>query len=355
VATFDSGFGGYLTAKSIEGTAASLLRDYDTTITIRHYGDTKNLPYGEKSPAQIATLGSAGVLRAFAQGADMVFIACNTASTQYASICAAVEQAYPGQRKPVISVIDASTIEAKRLLDVVLARKSSAIFVILATPATLKSMQYPRQLAAHYGAPIKEEAPRPYAQARWFKVKGASIDSFTQKSVIVLPKDRRIEVFQLAPANWVELIEHGADLKTKQEAVRRDLGLLVRLLPKGSAPDVVGYFCTHFPIFDASIRAEMVAQRPSAEAQYISQGQLMANLFQGMAIQRLQGKQRPFAIGADHLRALTDSARATITISGQNGATTRELAHTMFPNDPVPVVTEEDLGSLTPVAAPTPK
>ena len=40
VATFDSGFGGYLTAKSIEVTAASLLQHYDTAITIRHYGDT---------------------------------------------------------------------------------------------------------------------------------------------------------------------------------------------------------------------------------------------------------------------------------------------------------------------------
>ena len=356
VATFDSGFGGYLTAKSIEGSAASLLRQYDATISIRHYGDTQNLPYGEKTPAQIATLGSAGVLKAFEQGADMVFIACNTASTQYASIRRAVEAAYPGQTKPVVSIIDASAQEAKRLLDLTLARKPSATFVIMATQATVRSMVYPRQLASLYGVALQEEAPKAITQPRWFTAKGATVDSLTQKNVITLPGGRRIDVFQLAPANWVELIEHGADAKTKQEAVRRDLGLLVPLLGKGSGPDVVGYFCTHYPIFDATIRTELTAQGGATGAtSYIAQGELMATLFQQMAEARLQGHQRQAPSGADQLRALTEAARATITISGQNGKTTRELARTIFPNDPVPVVTEEDMGRLPLAVAPPPK
>jgi glutamate racemase len=356
VATFDSGFGGYLTAKSIETTAATLLRDYDTTITVHHYGDTKNLPYGEKTPAQIATLGSAGVLRAFEQGADMVFIACNTASTQYARIRQAVNEAYPGQVKPVVSIIDASTDEARRLLDLALAGRPFATFTILATPATVKSMVYPRQLAARYGAPIAEEAPRTIPQPRWYKANGPTVASLTQKSIITLPGGRRIEVFQLAPANWVELIEHGADLKAKQEAVRRDVALLVPLLAKGSKPDVVGYFCTHYPVFDASIRSELASQFSGAgTTAYIAQGQLMARIFQKMAEARLKGHQRQTPVGAERLRALMETARAEITISGQNGATTRDLVHTMFPNDPAPVVTEEDLGSLTPLALPAPK
>jgi glutamate racemase len=356
VATFDSGFGGYLTAKSIEVTAASLLRDYDTTITIRHYGDTKNLPYGEKTPAQIATLGSAGVLKAFEQGADMVFIACNTASTQYAIIHRAVDAAYPGQVKPVVSIIDASTDEAKRLLDLALSGKPTATFTILATPATVRSMVYPRQLAARYGVPITEELPRAVTQPRWFKTNSATVDSLTQKSVIALPGGGRIDVLQLAPANWVELIEHGADQKAKQEAVRRDLGLLVPLLAQGTGSDVVGYFCTHYPIFDAGIRSEMASQfLGTPTTAYISQGQLMAKIFEKMAAERLKGHRRKAPASADLLRGLTESARANITISGQNGVTTRDLAHTMFPNDPAPVVTEEDLGSLTPVVVSTPK
>jgi len=64
VATFDSGFGGFFTAKSIEKVTPPLLERYDTAITIRHYGDTLNSPYGEKFPAEIAKLGSDGVLKA---------------------------------------------------------------------------------------------------------------------------------------------------------------------------------------------------------------------------------------------------------------------------------------------------
>ena len=353
VATFDSGFGGYLTAKSIEVTAASLLQHYDTTITIRHYGDTKNLPYGEKTPGQIATLGSAGVLRAFEQGADMVFIACNTASTQYARIRQAVDAAYPGQDKPVVSIIEASAQEAKRRLDLTLQQRPTAILAILATPATVKSMVYPRQLAALYGTTLAEEGARSFHQARWYTANGLSITSLTQKSVITLSGGRHIEVFQLAPANWVELIEHGGDAQAKQVAVRRDLALLLPQLPKDAAPDVVGYFCTHYPIFDATIRSEMTAQCPVARStSYISQGALMADLFKTMAEARLKGRQRKAPVDAQALQALVDTARASITISGQNGAVTRDLVRTMFPKDPAPLVVEEDMGSLAPEPAP---
>ena len=162
-------------------------------------------------------------------------------------------------------------------------------------------------------------------------------------------------MIQLAPANWVELIEHGADAKLKRQAVQRDLGLLAKQLPKSAGPDVVGYFCTHYPIFDDTIRAEMALQlstpRPPT---YISQGQLMARIFQGMAEERLQGRERKTPLAAEQLQVLLGTARANITISGQNGPVTRQLAQTMFPNDPAPVVTEEDLGTLT-SAVPAPR
>jgi glutamate racemase len=352
VATFDSGFGGYLTAKSIESAAAPLLRDYDATITVHHYGDTKNLPYGEKTPAQIAALGSAGVLKAFDEGADMVFIACNTASTQYASIRSAVDAAYPGQAKPVVSIIDVSTAEARRLLDAALAHKPAASLAILATPATVRSMVYPRRLAALYGATIDEQAPRVYTQARWHGAAGATIDSLVQQSRLTLPSGQRVDVYQLAPANWVELIEHGAGLDEKHEAVHRDLGLLLAALPGQAAPDVVGYFCTHYPIFDGMIRADLAGRAPGANGtHYIAQGALMAGLFREMAEARLKGHERAQPLTDAQLAPLLVEARPAITISGANGAVTRALAHAVFPGDPEPVVTEQDLGRLDADAA----
>ena len=347
VATFDSGFGGYLTAKSVEREASALLRDYAADITVHHYGDTKNLPYGEKTPEQIAALGSAGVLTALREGADVVFIACNTASTQYERIRQAVDAAYPGEAKPVISIIEASAEEARQRIDAVLANRKSALFVIMATPATVKSMVYPRKLAALYGTTLAEEPAKTYTQPRWFSAAGATVQSLTQKSVISLPGGRRIDVYQLAPANWVEMIEHGADLKVKHDAVQRDLALLRAVLPPGVAPDVVGYFCTHYPIFDGMIRAEMAAGAGGSSAtSYIAQGQLMAALFRQIAEDRFRGHRRASPIAGEELARLQEHARATITISGSNGATTSELARTLFPGDPAPQVTEEDMGSL---------
>src|SRR5580765_2331553 len=345
VATFDSGFGGFLTAKSIESAAAPLLRNYDATITVHHYGDTKNLPYGEKTPDQIAALGSAGVLKAFSDGADMVFIACNTASTQYERIRHAVDLAYPGQSRPVVSIIDVSTAEARRLLDAALAHKRTASLAILATPVTVRSMTYPRRLAALYGARIDEGAVRTYTQPRWHAAQGATIDSLVQQSIVTLPSGQRIDVYQLAPANWVELIEHGADLAEKHEAVSRDLGLLLGAIPGGAAPDVVAYFCTHYPIFDGMIRADLASRAPGASStHYIAQGALMARLFQDMAAARLKGHERRQPLTDAQLAPLLVQARPMITISGANGPTTRSLARTVFPGDPEPVVVEQDLG-----------
>lgn len=348
VATFDSGFGGYLTAKSIEAASLPLLRDYSVDITIHHYGDTKNLPYGDKTPEQIAALGSAGVLKAFREGADMVFIACNTASTQYERIRQAVDSAYPGEARPVVSIIDVSTREAKRRIDAALATQKSAVFVILATAATVKSMAYPRQLAALYGVPLEEQPAHKYVQPRWYKAASDSVQSWTQKSVMRLA-GHSVEVYQLAPANWVEMIEHGADIKAQHDAIRRDLKLLHAEQGYGAAPDVVGYFCTHYPILDNTIRAEMAAQSDgtrSSSTSYISQGQLMASVFKDMTGEKLMGHQRLTPISSNELARLQTQARASITISGQNGANTRTLARTLFPADPVPSVDEADMGSL---------
>ena len=352
VATFDSGFGGFLTAKSIESESDQLLRDYDAEITIHHYGDTANLPYGEKTPAQIAALGSAGVLKAFHEGADMVFITCNTASTQYARIREAVDAAYPGEKRPVVSIIDVSTEEAKRRLDAVLKIRPAASFVIMATPATVRSMNYPRRLAALYGGRLQEQPAQSHTQPRWYKALGDTVQSLTQASVIALPGGRRIDVYQLAPANWVEMIEHGADIAERRRAVRRDLGLLTATLGPSGGPDVIGYFCTHYPVLDRTIRAELTARRPSAvSTSYIAQGQLMANLFRGMARERLQGHERHTPASAAELSRLHEEARPDITISGRNGPVTEQLARTVFPHDRPPRVIEEDLGTLAEPAA----
>ena len=176
-----------------------------------------------------------------------------------------------------------------------------------------------------------------------------------QKDVITLSGGRHIDVYQLAPANWVELIEHGADLKEKHAAVHRDLGLLLAAIPGHVAPDVVGYFCTHYPILDGAIRADLAGRATgAANTHFIAQGALMATLFQGMAEERLKGRARTHPLTDAQLAPLLEQVRPSITISGANGRTTRALARSMFPGDPEPVVTEQDLGSIDAAGAHTP-
>ena len=86
MATFDSGFGGFFTAKSMADQAAAIVQKYNVAIFVTHYGDTKNAPYGNKPPTEIARLTQIGVEKAFGDKASAIVIACNTASTQHHAV-----------------------------------------------------------------------------------------------------------------------------------------------------------------------------------------------------------------------------------------------------------------------------
>lgn len=71
---FDSGIGGLTILSKVRET----LPQYD----YEYFGDTANLPYGDKTEAEILTLTKRAVLHLFEQGALLVIIACNTASAE---------------------------------------------------------------------------------------------------------------------------------------------------------------------------------------------------------------------------------------------------------------------------------
>ena len=71
---FDSGLGGILILKAV----TELLPQYD----YEYYGDTKNLPYGDKPEEEIYQLTKDGVAALFAKDCLLVILACNTASAQ---------------------------------------------------------------------------------------------------------------------------------------------------------------------------------------------------------------------------------------------------------------------------------
>lgn len=71
---FDSGLGGILIMKEV----AKALPEFD----YEYYGDTANLPYGDKSEAEIYELTKAGVQHLFKRDCALVILACNTASAE---------------------------------------------------------------------------------------------------------------------------------------------------------------------------------------------------------------------------------------------------------------------------------
>ncbi len=69
---FDSGLGGLTILKAV--------REYLPQYDYVYFGDTANLPYGNKSEEEVYALTYAGVRKLFEKGALLVIVACNTAS-----------------------------------------------------------------------------------------------------------------------------------------------------------------------------------------------------------------------------------------------------------------------------------
>jgi len=74
IGLFDSGLGGLTILKAV----AKELPDYDYYF----YGDTLNLPYGDKTEEEIYKLVTIGLKYLFEQNCSLVIIACNTASAE---------------------------------------------------------------------------------------------------------------------------------------------------------------------------------------------------------------------------------------------------------------------------------
>lgn len=346
--TFDSGFGGYFTAKAIEEAGNSLVNDRQIELRINHFGDTAMAPYGERTPEEIASLTSGHVIDALKKGADKVYIACNTASTQYTAVHDAVEKQLPGRGKDVIPIIDVSVEAVKKHLDPLLEKHSTVFFAVLSTPATFKARAYPNALAKLYGGQLQAGKPERIEQARWFQEKGKTIDSFRERDVIDLPQGKHIVLYELAPANWVDLIEHGAPNTDKEAAVQRDMALLFSIMEPQEHLEGVGEFCTHYPAFDASIQQTVKAAGKSDHAFFIKQGPLMAELFKQQMEAEFPKRATPIPPAA--LQKLREEERPTITVSGDNVDTTRRLATTIFSQAPAPVMYHANTYPTVPAA-----
>ena len=191
---FDSGLGGLTIMESVR----RQMPQYDYLF----YGDTKNLPYGDKSEKEIYELTKAGVEYLFSNEASIAVIACNTAS---AETLRRLQDTYLIQKHPdkrILGVI-VPTIEE------VIEQKLKNVLLI-GTNRTVDSQKYEKEL---------------------------------QKCVI-----KGIEFHGLATPELVPLIEEGKI----DEAVDHVVGMLDQHIDSGGDAVVLG--CTHYSILKEPLR-----------------------------------------------------------------------------------------------------
>ncbi|MDD4870994.1 MAG: hypothetical protein PHR77_10580 [Kiritimatiellae bacterium] len=334
VATFDSGFGGFFTANEIAKQARALSETGYGPFAVVHYGDTLNIPYGEKTPEQIAQFAAAGIMTAFRDGAEDVFIACNTASTQIERIKEILRAKNPSYPNHVYSIINVSIKEAMKTISRKLKTQDVVTMVVMATPAAIRSENYPAFFAKALKVEFKPGVFTKLTQPRWLKSKGETIDSYTYVNEFRLGLEKKVLMYQMAPANWVDMIEYGAPDAEKLAAVKSDLAMLTSQFKPETVFDVVGEFCTHYPVFDAMIQVELRGLRKVApDTPFIVQGPLMGKLFKEQFLQK-----KPFKSD----KAVPPPSAPSIYLSGANIDATKVLVKKIFPNDPEPSVKRKE-------------
>ncbi len=127
---FDSGLGGLLILKAV----AKALPQYDYV----YYGDTANLPYGDKTEEVIYTLTKAALVELFKRDCTLVIVACNTASAETLRLVQDTFLASEYPDRKVLGVI-IPTIEE-------VMRQKCTRAILLATRRTVESKKYEKEL-----------------------------------------------------------------------------------------------------------------------------------------------------------------------------------------------------------------
>jgi glutamate racemase len=127
IGIFDSGVGGMTVARAIEQLCPDL--------PLVYFGDIARTPYGSKSPDTIFRYSQFNTNFLLGQGAELIVVACNTASSTAAD---ALRAHYP---VPILDVITPATVRAAE-------QSRTGRIGIIGTRATVKSSIYPQRIRA---------------------------------------------------------------------------------------------------------------------------------------------------------------------------------------------------------------
>ncbi|MFI3300686.1 MAG: glutamate racemase [Candidatus Gastranaerophilales bacterium] len=179
---FDSGVGGL--------TVFSKVKKLLPSENYIYFGDTKNMPYGEKSPEVLVELTKKAFDFFQSKGAKAVVMACNTTSAVAFDV---VKDDYDFVIYPIIQSV-AKLISAQGL-------KRIGVF---ATPATINSHAYSKEIKEH---------------------------------------TEDVEVFEIACPEWVKIVEENR--LDCDESVKLVQAKLTEI--KKFSPEKIVLGCTHYP------------------------------------------------------------------------------------------------------------
>lgn len=127
---FDSGLGGLTILKEV----TKQLPQYDYV----YYADTANLPYGDKTEAEIYQLTKAAITKLFNEDCLLVVVACNTAS---AETIRRLQDTFLLEEFPDRKILGVIVPTVEELLE----SKSKRVF-LLATKRTVESGKYEKEI-----------------------------------------------------------------------------------------------------------------------------------------------------------------------------------------------------------------
>ncbi|MET0336823.1 MAG: glutamate racemase [Caulobacter sp.] len=223
IGVFDSGVGGL--------TVHRALVERLPTADFIYLADQANAPYGGRAGEEIVDLTRAGCERLFDAGADLVVLACNTAS---AIALRRLQQTWlPGYRKA----------KGKPL---------NVLGIIVPT------------IEAATGLPWEHEAERRGEKVEKLDILGVfSTQGTTNSRVYEIEIDKRrqdVAVFSEACPNLVPLIEGNAGVVELAKEIEERVAALTRRI--GRAPDRAILGCTHYEIVADLFRAALPPGTP---------------------------------------------------------------------------------------------
>ncbi|MCU0686339.1 MAG: aspartate/glutamate racemase family protein [Polyangiaceae bacterium] len=223
IGVFDSGVGGL--------TVHRALVERFPQADFVYLGDQANAPYGGRSGEEIVELTRAGCERLFAEGCDLVVLACNTAA---GVALRRLQQTWlPGLRQT-------------------LGRHVNALGLVVPT------------IEAATGLPWQHEAERRDGEVEKFDVLAVFSTPATAASrVYEIEIDKRrqdVAVFSEPCPQLARLIEAGASAAELSPLVRGHVEAITRRI--GRAPDRAILGCTHYEIVAELFRRELKPGTP---------------------------------------------------------------------------------------------